>query len=544
MENFITSPVALLAMSFLLLLIFLIFFITLIVKFFNRYPSETTTNYHSRFIAIGLTAAVFNNTFSFVVMEPITRLTNSITYLINYISYTKKLDSSQIPDDLDISFVGQSISGYAHGFPLGNFFLGIGVAIILFRLVNYLFSQTNNSAGPANHASNSNAFGYNILVLSILSFSLFLVISVFISIPYLNEIKKPSFFTRNSLDTALNAIRLSDTSLVKKDLAASTPFQVISLKDTVLNDLETQAHYARLPENVRKNLDQTMSAVDRSAKDFNTQRSDAISRINNSVVQYTREKPLNRDKLIQNYERFAQSNAVDKDLLFTTSINVYRSYIQIFRNELDQAYHYFTQSDIDNTIEYSDLISKAKNSINSFFGSNDSLDLNHSITNFQPQFINYDAEFLTTSLIFDGSVSVSKRDGSDWGLFGLIARFLIKTESLELVLLIGMLGFGLLGASLSSFQGITGAVAGENPAAFESILDTFKSVPIIKNFWSVLARGFSAAILIYLATKGGIAVLTGNLSADPNGYILLLMCFVGAVFSEKVWTAAKNKYGL
>ena len=38
------------------------------------------------------------------------------------------------------------------------------------------------------------------------------------------------------------------------------------------------------------------------------------------------------------------------------------------------------------------------------------------------------------------------------GFFGFMAKYLIKTQSSELVLLMGMVGGGLLGASLLSFQ--------------------------------------------------------------------------------------------
>ena len=119
------------------------------------------------------------------------------------------------------------------------------------------------------------------------------------------------------------------------------------------------------------------------------------------------------------------------------------------------------------------------------------------------------------------------------GFFGFMANYLIKTQSSELVLLMGMFGFGLLGASLLSFQQMDSS---------ENFINSFKSQPLIINFGNVLARGFGAALVIYLTTKGGLAIFSAGSTTDSNGYILLLTCFVGAVFSEKVWNKIRKAY--
>jgi hypothetical protein len=128
------------------------------------------------------------------------------------------------------------------------------------------------------------------------------------------------------------------------------------------------------------------------------------------------------------------------------------------------------------------------------------------------------------------------KNGSEWGIFGFLANYLIKTQSLELVLLMGMFGFGLLGASLLSFRRIK--INGD----FMSVL---KTEPLIQNFGYVLARGLGAALVIYLATKGGLAIFSpGATTTDTNGYILLLTCFVGAVYSDKVWSSVRKSLKL
>ena len=46
---------------------------------------------------------------------------------------------------------------------------------------------------------------------------------------------------------------------------------------------------------------------------------------------------------------------------------------------------------------------------------------------------------------------VAPEAGAGWGPFGWVANWLLRTRSFALTLITGMLGFGLLGASISSF---------------------------------------------------------------------------------------------
>ena len=109
--------------------------------------------------------------------------------------------------------------------------------------------------------------------------------------------------------------------------------------------------------------------------------------------------------------------------------------------------------------------------------------------------------------------------GSGWGPFGLVARWLLQTKSLPLSLITGMLGFGLLGSAIATFvRG--GAQRGQ--------------VSLSAEVTSVLVRGLSAAVVVFLAVKGGLAIFsTGD--NEPNAYVVFLTCLVGAVFSEDVW---------
>lgn len=67
--------------------------------------------------------------------------------------------------------------------------------------------------------------------------------------------------------------------------------------------------------------------------------------------------------------------------------------------------------------------------------------------------------------------------------------------------------------------------------------------PLVDNLYIVIIRGFSAAIVIFLATKGGIAIVN-NGANNPNPHVLFLACLVGAVYSERIWEWAKKQLAL
>lgn len=82
----------------------------------------------------------------------------------------------------------------------------------------------------------------------------------------------------------------------------------------------------------------------------------------------------------------------------------------------------------------------------------------------------------------------------------------------------------------------------EDAGSSEGFIQNLRKTPTIKNFWTVLARGFAAALVIYLATKGGLAIFLAAGNTDANGYVFMLTCFIGAVFSEKVWAKVKSSF--
>ncbi|MFL5343714.1 MAG: hypothetical protein ACJ8AT_02925 [Hyalangium sp.] len=108
-----------------------------------------------------------------------------------------------------------------------------------------------------------------------------------------------------------------------------------------------------------------------------------------------------------------------------------------------------------------------------------------------------------------------------------IAGWLVQTESVQLALIIGMLGAGLLGSVVASFL---------RPQSARAQTE--------RQLAGVVVRGLTAAIVVFLAIQGGlstVSVSAGGAPPCPNPHLLLLICFVAAVYSEQVWTAAQQR---
>jgi hypothetical protein len=106
-----------------------------------------------------------------------------------------------------------------------------------------------------------------------------------------------------------------------------------------------------------------------------------------------------------------------------------------------------------------------------------------------------------------------------------LANWLLETKSSAVALITGMIGFGLVGSVLATL--IRPGQSGR-PAS------------LMAETASILVRGFSAAIVVFLAVQGGIAAFsTGD--SQPNAYVLFFTCLLGAVFSEDVWVWAHKK---
>jgi hypothetical protein len=146
-------------------------------------------------------------------------------------------------------------------------------------------------------------------------------------------------------------------------------------------------------------------------------------------------------------------------------------------------------------------------------------------TNFLPRMSSYSVIGMDSatqaSLVFPKEGAI----GQDWGgIFRWLIAPIARSKNVDVLLICGMIGFGLFGAAIAIF--ITGTDLETDSAGSNLLL--------------VIVRGFSAAIVVYLSARAGIAVVNSG-NSDPNPLVLFLFCFIGAVFSERIWAWAKYK---
>ena len=115
--------------------------------------------------------------------------------------------------------------------------------------------------------------------------------------------------------------------------------------------------------------------------------------------------------------------------------------------------------------------------------------------------------------------------GSSLGLVGVATGWLLGAESMPVTLITGLVGYGLLGALASRF-------VRTDPVA--------KDMEDIGQIAVVVFSGFVAALVVYVAAYGGIAIASEE-GGNPNPYVVFGACLVGAVYSTDVWERARER---
>ncbi|MFY0618334.1 hypothetical protein [Shimia sp.] len=127
-----------------------------------------------------------------------------------------------------------------------------------------------------------------------------------------------------------------------------------------------------------------------------------------------------------------------------------------------------------------------------------------------------------------------ERYGASLGTVGKSIGWLLGAEELQVALITGLLGFGLLGALLSLFVRLQ-LDEPNSDAVAQHIKDTG-----VADMGVVVFTGFGAALVVYLASYGGLAVVATESVGDPNPYIVFSAAFAGAVFSKTIWARARG----
>jgi hypothetical protein len=518
-----------------LLVLIITFFVVIRKWFFISYQFKT-----EKIIAIGIVAAFFKNTIYSAAIVPLFKIISNLQALFFLtVQYINADESKALERTVDLHPLNDrliSVTDVVNFFPLANLLFTIALAVLLYKiLIRLHVSQATANSPLTVPAWLNRTVVFNSFIIFILIFSGFLVLSVFITIPYLNEIRKPSVFTKARLDTLLTGsnsavINASNTRLVKLNITTSTPF-TNTATDSIIGDSASKKAYQSLKPADLKWFNNRVNDFKESTKTAAANRSKVLEKLNVLAKAYKTKEENAKKALLNNYDVSGQDDAGEKSNLFYSSMDTYQDFLTFYSKYFELELSNIESSDQDNFKRREDNITDLKNILQS-------INSTQSVTegsSYYSKGSSKDQYYFTAYYDVDDPVfkmpvldKGSRKNGEEWGIFGLIAGFLIKTRSYELVLLIGMIGFGIIGASLFSI------------VPTNDFIETFRTTPIVTGFVNVLTRGFGAAMVVYLATKGGLAIFSASSNTDPNGYILLLTCFVGAVYSENVWAKIKT----
>lgn len=156
--------------------------------------------------------------------------------------------------------------------------------------------------------------------------------------------------------------------------------------------------------------------------------------------------------------------------------------------------------------------------------------------------------------------------GKHLGGAGRMASWLLSAHSEPLTLVTGLVGYGLVGALAARFvrrlrapgAGVGAALAtGADPGAGpeEAAVSAAGSrgptalrlaelrPPGVAEIGEVVFIGFVAAMIVYLAAYGGLAIFSATadgVGAQPNPYAVFATCLVGAAYYPEIWAKVRG----
>lgn len=476
-----------------------------------------------RLINIAITAAIFPKAIDTLMVKPIMVLLNLVKILSDNISLVSR-GSAEITSSHYLVLINniydQLTKILTKDIINVNFFLALAFLGLFTLFVNKIFL---NAAGHYQMPTikGIKPLQQNLFLFILMAFSLFLVISAMIAIPVISKTNEYNSANIDRYDSLLTRFHQDKDNIV------------------------TQYQYAKPDTTYALGVSKAFDSISKlsfTRMDINL----SVSKEKESVVEYFKEMAslqvgvkTKYDDAIAEFEK--KKNAVftnvqyrirerSSKLAFGKEEGYYLYLVNWYTGTIKKAIENF--KDRKQQMEALSLTLKTqydkiktefpqyRDTLRELDTTNETIPQNYFKLNTLIPWDDYVFSYNNSYLI---QVAEKKRT-----VFQQIGEWLVDTNSIDLVLIIGMFGFGLLGAAISSF--ITA-----EPAALRD-----PETPLVDNLSVVIIRGFSAAIVIFLATKGSIAVINSGTN-DPNPYVLFFACLVGAVFSEPIWDWSKDK---
>ncbi len=397
-----------------------------------------------------------------------------------------------------------------------SFFLGLVMLLFLLLLMEYLVSSKKKVE--------TWLISYKVSIVFFLIFvvGMFLGMSSIIAIPVLNRDKE---FT----DLDATALR-ENLERSEKNLSDITDYQLeFATNDvsTTLNELQLRIEQlstdSALAANSNRDIGFVTYSMTQALSDIGSWMrylENQKSEINEAIEDYNRLVLDKKNEVISSFETELLNRNVGEErvVLYKQLNNYYVNYLQEYQIELS-----YRVSDIKRNYEFNKRELDALQ-LNLDYESNALIDFfrNGEFYLRPGEYVDWDIENYLSDYYYSPVLQAPSED-----IFYQLASWLINSRSDEMILISGMLGFGLLGAGISSLI---------RRKKYDSEESFFRS-----NVTSTLIGGFSASLVVFLSAKGGMAILSSDTS-NLNPYTLLFFCFVGSVYSEVVWERVKRQF--
>lgn len=384
--------------------------------------------------------------------------------------------------------------------------LGVGKILDSFR-----YEKTESTA-----VINPNLRSNMILILLLL-FSIYLCLAAIISVPWLKN--------NNTNITDGEKILQEKLDLVKSNYSNGIPPLNSNLDELNINLLDTLPFYFK--EDVRELVKNQVNEIKTNYQKTKDSRLAVTGNYNSLYSTFDQtSKSIYDGALSQFTNELPRMNSIEANDYIARLSNWYRA---VLSNIINSA------NFIDDQIISGDKINneQIRNFDTYWF-----LKMKTNLGNLDYESLNlYISEYRNDFTIPNDYPIPERPDSSiSLGIFQSVAKFIIDTRLLSVALIIGMIGFGMFGAIISTY-------VKENKINNESLTSiNFLDKAIIEDLPGVVLKGISAAVIIFLAVLGGLSVFS-SAEADPNPYILFFTCMVGAVYSEQIWAWAQKFLG-
>lgn len=476
----------------------------------------------TRIISLGITSLFFSTGVTIIFFLPFEIVFQSVVSFYSGISeLTQKagrdIGFGDVLTTIFTSLFG-NINQHFQDFKIGPVIL----AMAAWSLIGQLADSYNDDGITTQDKPKYNTLRQNIVLGLIFILSIYLSFAAIITVPYFTETIAPNEEKEEFLKTQLHEIQLNShaktTLMVKPD---APEFEIdtfiINKIDAIQNPVKkTQVKdiYREAKEDYANSISSRKNAYEGLDKEKEKYRNRLAEEETHMLATYSMESPnlksqlrvSFRNSLVEHYKTIAEVAYIKIE---TVNDGIWYA-DEKFRNDLMA----FKR-------EFSGLVNNAV-----IDTSNSNASEKIDVVNLNPDYYFGDDLYLS-SADYPLSFPPVPSPGDDLGIFKDIAQWLIKPLSMSLVLIVGMLGFGLFGSCISTF-------------VKESREPVDKAGVIIHDINGVIVRGVSAAIVIFLGVKGGLAIFSSG-EGEPNPYALFLTCLLGAVYSERIWEWAKDK---